>query len=78
MHKLFCLLLSALLFFSFSATLTGNEWANYYFPDTLGSYWVYEDENGDELTRYAVEPGEVDGETYFCCSRGVRKQDFQD
>lgn len=64
MHKLICLLLSALLIFTCSATLRGNEWANYYFPDTLGNYWVYEDENGDELTRYAVEPEEVDGETY--------------
>ena len=64
MHKLICLLLSAWLIFTCSATLIGNEWANYYFPDTLGNYWVYEDENGDELTRYAVEPEEVDGETY--------------
>ena len=64
MRKSLCILLSALLFFSFSATLIGNEWANYYFPDTLGSYWVYEDENGDELIRYVVEPGEVDGETH--------------
>ncbi len=64
MRKPFCFLLSALLIFTSSATLMGNEWANYYFPDTLGSYWGYEDENGDELTRYAAEPEEVDGETY--------------
>ncbi len=38
MRKSLCILLSALLFFTFSATLIGNEWANYYFPDTLGSY----------------------------------------
>ena len=64
MHKPFCLLLSALLVFAFSASLIGNEWANYYFPDTLGSSWVYENENGDELTRYAVEPQEVDGDMH--------------
>ena len=53
-----------LLIFGFSATLMGNEWANYYFPDAPGSYWVYEDQNGDELTRYAIEPEEIDGESY--------------
>ena len=64
MLKTFRFILASLLIFTCSATLRGNEWANYYFPDTLGNYWVYEDENGDELTRYAVEPEEVDGETY--------------
>ena len=54
----------ALFIFGFSATLMGNEWANYYFPDTVGSSWTYEDQDGNELIRYAVEPEEVDGETY--------------
>ena len=53
-----------LLVFSCSATLMGNEWANYYYPDALGSYWVYEDQNGDELTRYAIEPEDIEGDTY--------------
>ena len=53
-----------LLVFSCSATLMGNEWANYYFPDALGSYWVYEDQNGDELTRYAIDPQDIEGDTY--------------
>lgn len=53
-----------LLIFSFSAVSIGNEWANYYFPDAVGSYWVYEDQNGDEVTRYAIEPEDIDGETY--------------
>ena len=44
------------LVFGLSTTLMGNEWANYYFPDALGSYWTYEDQDGDELTRYAIEP----------------------
>ena len=44
----------------------GTEWANDYFPDTVGSYWTYQDQDGNELTRYAVEPEEVDGETYRC------------
>ena len=53
-----------LFIFGFSATLMGNEWANYYFPDALDSYWTYEDQDGEELTRYAIEPEEIDGETY--------------
>ena len=55
---------TALFIFSLSATLMGNEWANYYFPHTVGSSWTYEDQDGNELVRYAVEPEEVDGETY--------------
>ena len=53
-----------LLIFGFSTTLMGNEWANYYFPDTPGSYWTYEDQDGNELTRYAIKPENIDGETY--------------
>ena len=44
--------------------LRGNEWANYYFPDKLDSFWVYKDQNKNELTRYAVEEEEIDGEMY--------------
>ena len=53
-----------LCIFGFSATLMGNEWANYYFPDALDSYWTYEDQDGEVLTRYAIAPEEIDGETY--------------
>lgn len=53
-----------LLVFGFSTMLRGNEWANYYFPDKLDSFWVYKDQNKNELTRYAVEEEEIDGEMY--------------
>lgn len=53
-----------LFIFGFSTTLMGNEWANYYFPDALDSYWTYEDQDGEELTRYAIAPEVIDGETY--------------
>ena len=53
-----------LFIFGFSATLMGNEWANDYFPEGVGSYWTYQDQDGNALTRYAVEPEEIDGETY--------------
>ena len=62
--KNFRFILATLLLFGLSATLMGNEWANYYFPDAPGSYWIYEDQNGDELTRYAIEPEEIDGDLY--------------
>ena len=67
-----------LLIFGFSATLMGNEWANYYFPDTLGSYWSYENQDGDEFTRYAIEPQDVDGETYRAFSYDPALEDWAD
>lgn len=65
-----------LLIFGFSVTSMGNEWANYYFPDAVGSYWVYEDQNGDELTRYAIEPEDIDGETYRAFSYDPPLEDW--
>jgi len=57
--------ISVLVFtFTFSASLIANEWATYYFPDVVGSYWTYEDQDGEELTRYAIKPEEIEGETY--------------
>ena len=76
--KKFRFILATLLLFGFSATLMGNEWANYYFPDALGSYWVYEDQNGDELTRYAIEPEEIDGEFYHAFSYDPGLEDWAD
>lgn len=63
LNKLFTVLI-LLLVLSFSATLLGNETAKKYFPATLGSYWVYEDQDGNELTRKAVQGEEIAGETY--------------
>ena len=67
-----------LLIFSFSAMSVGNEWANYYFPDAVGSYWTYEDQDGNELTRYAIEPEEIDGETYRAFSYDPALEDWAD
>lgn len=67
-----------LLVFGFSATLMGNEWANYYFPDVLDSYWTYEDHDGEELTRYAIAPEEIDGETYRAFSYDPALEDWAD
>ena len=76
--KNFRFILATLLLFGFSATLMGNEWANYYFPDAPGNYWVYEDQNGDELTRYAIEPEEIDGEFYRAFSYEPALEDWAD
>lgn len=76
--KNFRFILATLLLFGFSATLMGNEWANYYFPDAPGSYWVYEDQNGDKLTRYAIEPEEIDGEFYRAFSYDPALEDWAD
>ena len=76
--KNFQFILATLLLFGPSATLMGNEWANYYFPDAPGSYWVYENQNGDELTRYAIEPEEIDGETYRAFSYDPALEDWAD
>ena len=53
-----------LLVFSFSTTLLGNETAKKYFPATLGSHWVYEDQDGNELTRRAIEGEELAGKMF--------------
>ena len=67
-----------LLIFGLSTMSVGNEWANYYFPDTVGSYWTYQDQDGNELTRYAIEPEEIDGETYRAFSYDPGLEDWAD
>ena len=71
-------LFSLLLIFGFSMTLIGDESANIYFPNTLDSFWVYEDQDGNELTRYAVEGEEIDGETYPAFSYDPELEDWVD
>jgi hypothetical protein len=67
LKNLFTILI-LLIAFSFSVTLLGNESVKEYFPTTLGSYWVYVDEDKNELTRHAVEEEEIAGETYHAFS----------
>ena len=67
-----------LFIFGLSATLMGNEWADYYFPDAVGSYWTYEDQDGEELTRYAIEPEDIDGKTYRAFSYDPALEDWSD
>lgn len=64
MLKKFHVVLSLLLIFGFSTTLVGKEKADTYFPHAIGSYWVYEDPDGNELTRRVIKNKQIDGETY--------------
>ena len=78
MLKKFRSIFVLLLVSVFSTPLMANEWANYYFPDTLGSSWTYQDQDGDEFTRYAIEPQDVDGETYRAFSYEPPLEDWKD
>lgn len=42
----------------------GDDSAENYFPTAVGSFWVYEDQDGNELTRRAVDGEEIAGEKY--------------
>ena len=65
MLKRFRTVFTLLLVFGLSAALMGNESEiTRYFPDTLESYWVYVDQDGNELTRRAIEGEEIAEEIY--------------
>ena len=69
MLKRFQPFFTLLLVFGLSAVLMGDAAeTTQYFPETLGSYWVYEDQNGNELTRRVVEGKEITGEMYHAFS----------
>lgn len=59
-------------------TLIGEESANIYFPHTLDSFWVYEDQDGNELTRQAIEGEEIAGETFYAFSFDPELEDWAD
>ena len=66
MLKRFCTVFTLLLVFGLSTVLIGDESEiTQYFPGTLGSYWVYVDQDGNELTRRAVEGEEIAGKIYL-------------
>ena len=65
MLKRFCTFFTLLPVFVLSAVLMGNaSETTQYFPETVGSYWVYEDQDGNELTRRVGEGKEIAGEMY--------------
>lgn len=53
-----------MLFFTLCAPLVRSEEAVNYFPSTIDSYWVYEDQDGSTLKRTVIEGEEIAGEIY--------------
>ena len=78
MLKKFRVLFSLLLIFSVSPTLIAEKSLNGYFPRTSGSFWVYEDQDGNRLTRRAVEEKTIEGETYHAFSYEPTLEDWTD
>ena len=70
--------LSLLLILGFSATLIGKEKADTYFPHALESFWVYEDQDGNKLTRRAEEKKKIEDETYHAFSYEPAVEDWID
>lgn len=59
-----CTYTTIILILSVCIPLLGKEEAVNYFPATLDSYWVYEDQDGNELKRTVIEGEEIAGEIY--------------
>ena len=78
MLKRFRFVLSLLLIFGFSTTPFAAESKDTYFPHVPGSYWVYEDQDGNELTRSAAEKKEIESETYHAFSYEPALEDWAD
>ena len=66
------------LIFGVPATLIANERSNDYFPHTTGSFWVYADQDGNTLTRRAVETKTIENETYHAFSYEPALEDWTD
>jgi len=57
--------IALLIIFSVCMTLSANDTLQTYFPATPDSFWVYEDQDGNEITRRAIDGEEIAGETYY-------------
>ena len=73
--KVFMLFIFSLIF-SISVVLAGEKSASKYFPSTLDSFWVYEDQDGNELTRRAIEGEEIAGQTFAAFSYEPELEDW--
>ena len=77
-YKPICIFFSLLLIFGATATLITNGGANDYFPHTTGSFWVYKDQDGNKLTRRAVETKTIENETYHAFNYEPASEDWTD
>ncbi len=68
MFKKMCLTCVFILFLCFSITIFGNESTTTYFPSSVGSFWTYEDQDGNEITREAVEDKVIPAQTFHAFS----------
>lgn len=55
---------TVLILFCFSIALIANESATTYFPTTEGSFWVYEDQDGNEFKRISVKKKDFGSEIF--------------
>lgn len=77
MFKRFCIVIPLLSFLTFNLILVGEETETpNYFPTTLDSYWVYVDQEDNELTRRAIESEEIDGKEYQVFSYEPELEDW--
>ena len=67
-----------LLFLLFIPLIQSGEVSDYYYPDKLGSFWVYEDQNRNEFTRFAIEETNIDNDTFRAFSYEPAIEDWQD
>lgn len=58
------LVCTVLILFCFSVGLIANETATKYFPTSEGSFWVYEDQDGNEFKRTSIKKVIVGDEIY--------------
>ena len=71
-------IVSLLIIFGVNAMPVAEKSVNDYFPRTSGSFWVYADQDGNELTRRAVEEKTIEGETYHAFSYEPTSEDWTD
>ena len=77
MLKRFRTFFTLLLVFGLSAALIVDASETIqYFPEAPGSYWIYEDQDGNELTRSAVGKKEIEGEIYSSFSYEPTLEDW--
>ena len=67
-----------LLILGINAALIADEQSNDYFPHASGSFWVYEDQDGNKLTRRAVAEKTIEDETYHAFSYEPLVEDWID
>lgn len=76
MCKRLCAFFSIVLVLGFSLALLGSEKATNYFPSTIDSFWIYEDQDGNELKRTVVEGEEIAGEMFHAFEYEPELEDY--